>query len=106
MKTPDVSQSATIKLALTRKEAAAALGVSPVTIDRLTQRGILKPSRATRRPLYAITELERFLNETRLKSFCDLPTAAASPAGLQWDNTNQTEGKACESRGASAPFRQ
>lgn len=52
------------KLALSRAEAAEALGISPVTLDRLTQRGLLKPSRATRRPLYSIPELERFLRDT------------------------------------------
>ena len=52
------------KLALTRTEAAMALGVAPVTIDRLTKRGLLRPSRATRRPLYPVWEIERFLRET------------------------------------------
>jgi hypothetical protein len=52
------------KLALTRIEAAQALGLSPATIDRLTARGLLRPSRATYRPIYAVTELQRFLNET------------------------------------------
>ena len=52
------------KLALSRAEAAEALGISPVTLDRLTQRGLLKPSRATRRPLYPIWEIERFLRDT------------------------------------------
>ncbi len=52
------------KLALSRLEAAAALGVSAITVDRLTKRGLLRPSRATRRPLYTIPELERFLRET------------------------------------------
>jgi DNA-binding transcriptional MerR regulator len=52
------------KLALSRAEAAEALGISPVTLDRLAQRGLLKPSRATRRPLYPVTELERFLKDT------------------------------------------
>lgn len=51
----------TPKLALNRKEAAVALSVSAETIDRLTSRGLLKPSRATRRPLYSVAELERFL---------------------------------------------
>jgi hypothetical protein len=40
------------------------LSVSPPTLDRLVQRGLLKPSRATRRPLFAIVELQRFLRET------------------------------------------
>jgi hypothetical protein len=52
------------KLALTRTEAAEALGITPVTIDRLAKRGLLRPSRATRRPLYSVTEIERFLKET------------------------------------------
>jgi DNA-binding transcriptional MerR regulator len=53
-----------IKLALSRTEAAEALGISPITIDRLTKRGLLNPSRATRRPLYSIAEIQRFLRET------------------------------------------
>jgi len=52
------------KLALSRTEAAQALGVSPITIDRLALRGLLRPCRATRRPLYAVEELRRFLAET------------------------------------------
>jgi hypothetical protein len=52
------------KLALTRSEAAQAIGVSPITIDRLAKRGLIHPSRATRRPLYPIGEIERFLRET------------------------------------------
>ena len=52
------------RLSFSRTEAAQILGVSPITIDRLTKRGLLNPSRATRRPLYPIWELERFLNET------------------------------------------
>jgi DNA-binding transcriptional MerR regulator len=58
------SSSSVPKLALSRVEAARALGVSPVTVDRLAERGLLKPSRATRRPLYTVAELERFLRET------------------------------------------
>lgn len=53
-----------IRLAYSRKEAAGVLGVSAPTIDRLTKRGLLRPSRATRRPLYSRVELERFLEET------------------------------------------
>ena len=52
------------KLALSRVEAAQALGLSPATIDRLTQRGLLRPSRATYRPIYSVKELERFLKDT------------------------------------------
>ena len=52
------------KLAYSRKEAAATLGVSMETIDRLTKRSLLHPSRACRRPLYPVADLERFLRET------------------------------------------
>jgi len=52
------------KLALSRIEAADALDVSPATVDRLVKRGLLHPSRALRRPLFAIAEIERFLRET------------------------------------------
>lgn len=53
-----------LKLALTRDEAAQALGIAPVTVDRLAKRGLIHPSRATRRPLYPVWEIERFLRET------------------------------------------
>jgi len=52
------------RYAFTREGAAEALAVSPSTIDRLTKRGLLRPSRATRRPLYSAEELQRFLRET------------------------------------------
>ncbi len=64
MNPPEVSPARPTKLALSRHEAAEALGVSAVTIDRLTTRGLLRPSRATRRPLYPVWEIERFLRET------------------------------------------
>lgn len=51
-------------LALNREQAAKALNTSPSTVDRLTKRGLLKPSRATRRPLFGIEEINRFLRET------------------------------------------
>ena len=52
------------RYAYTRIEAAKALGLSPATVDRLTKRGLLRPSRATRRPMYSVAEIERFLCET------------------------------------------
>lgn len=52
------------RLALTRYETAKALGVTPVTVDRLVARGLLRPCRALRRPLFPIPEIERFLKET------------------------------------------
>jgi Helix-turn-helix domain len=47
-----------------RAEAATYLGVSKVTIDRLTKRGLLRPSRALRHPIYTKDDLDRFLRET------------------------------------------
>jgi len=52
------------KLALNRVETAKALSVSPATLDRLANRGLILPCRATGRPLYSIAEIERFLRET------------------------------------------
>jgi hypothetical protein len=52
------------KLALNRLETAAAISQSPATVDRLTKRGLLRPSRATRRPVYSVKEIERFLKAT------------------------------------------
>jgi hypothetical protein len=52
------------RIAFTRTEAARMLGVAPISIDRLTRRGLLRPSRALRRPLYREEELLRFLKET------------------------------------------
>jgi len=66
MSNPDQSHPQSLKLALSREEAAGALGVSAKTVDRLTKRGLLRPSRATRRPLYPIWEMERFLRDSCL----------------------------------------
>ena len=52
------------KLAFDRRSAATMLGISPASLDHLVQRGLLKPSRALRKPLFAVSELERFLRET------------------------------------------
>ena len=66
------------RLALNRVEAAGFLGLSPATIDRLAKRGLLRPSVATRRPIYAISELHRFLNETT----ADLSSPFPGPSGI------------------------
>jgi len=47
-----------------RAEAAIYLGVARITIDRLTKRGLLHPSRALRHPIYSKDDLDRFLRET------------------------------------------
>jgi len=49
-------------LALNRKNAAATLGISTVTLDRLVTRGLIRPVRACRKPLFSTRELERFLD--------------------------------------------
>ena len=54
----------TTKLALGRRQAAEALGVSVETLHRLVQRKLIFPSVATRRPLFPVAELERFLRDT------------------------------------------
>ena len=69
---PAVSTAA--KLAYTRDEAAAQLGVHPITLSRLTERGLLRASRATRRPLYLHEELLRFMRDN------EAPTLAAKKA--------------------------
>jgi hypothetical protein len=64
MQTQNIFAASSGRLALTRYEAARSLGISPSQIDKLTKRGLLRPSRATRRPLYAVQELIRFLQDT------------------------------------------
>jgi len=64
MNAPTNSSPIRPRLSYSRVEAAEILGVKPITVDRLAKRGLLRPSRATRRPLYPLWELERFLRET------------------------------------------
>jgi len=64
MNTPAPTANSRTRLSYGRVEAAEILGVDPATVDRLAKRGLLRPSRATRRPLYPMWELERFLRET------------------------------------------
>src|ERR1700679_3146978 len=81
MKTPNPFADNTGRLALTRYEAARPLGISVSQIDKLTKRGLLKPSRAIRRPLYAFRELERFLRDTTAQMEPDgAPSACAARA--------------------------
>ena len=64
MNEPATTTAARPRLSYSRIEAAEILGLDPATVDRLAKRGLLRPSRATRRPLYPLWELERFLRET------------------------------------------
>jgi hypothetical protein len=53
------------RVSLTIVETAAVLGLrNPITVSRLVKRGLLHPSKATRRPLFSVEELQRFLRET------------------------------------------
>jgi len=55
------------RMALTRYELSRTLGISVSQIDKLTKRGLLRPSRATRRPLYSVEEIRRFLRDTTVE---------------------------------------
>ena len=82
-----VQQSSSVpKLALNRIEAAAAIGMSPATLDRLAQRGLIRPCRATYRPVYWVKELERFLKEN---SVADYVLAEPSHNGLPGQKAKQ-----------------
>ena len=63
-KKTDVMRGTVEKKGFKRAEAAIYLGVTAVTIDRLTKRGLLHPSRALRHPIYSRDDLDRFLQET------------------------------------------
>ena len=52
------------RIALNTTETAKALGVSKVTVYRLWKRGLLRPSLSLRTPLFAVSEIERFLKES------------------------------------------
>jgi hypothetical protein len=52
------------RLSYTKAEAATLLGISMPSLDRLVRRGLLKPSRALRRPLFSLRQLEKFLEDT------------------------------------------
>ena len=64
------------KLAYTLKELSSELGVSRVTIYRLTARGLLKPLPYLRTKVFAKAEVERFLAE-----------------GMDWNSTGRTAGR-------------
>lgn len=51
------------KLALNLRETAQALSLSPVTVRRLRQRGLLHSVRAVRHLRFTLKEIERFLRE-------------------------------------------
>jgi len=81
----NLSEVQPLKLGLNRIEAAA-IGVSPATLDRLTIRGLLRPCRATYRPIYWVKELERFLKEN---SIADYVRPESSGNGLPGHRANR-----------------
>jgi predicted site-specific integrase-resolvase len=65
MTTPNtLAEAHANRLALTAKETAQALGISNVTLWRLQKRGLIRPCRALRTPLFSLSEIERFLRES------------------------------------------
>jgi hypothetical protein len=52
------------KLTLTLHEASQALSVSPITVRRLHQRGLLRRIKAIRHLRFSIKEVERFIAAT------------------------------------------
>ena len=62
----EIIKSMNGRLMLNKEDTAKLLSMSTETVDRLAKRGILKPNRKTRRPLYSIYELIRFLQDDSL----------------------------------------
>ena len=53
------------RIALDRNETAGTCGwKNAITIDRARARGLIHPSVATRKPMYSLPEIARFLVET------------------------------------------
>lgn len=53
------------RLGFSREETAKILALSVVSVDRLVRRRLLRPSRANRRPIFPLWEIERYLRETQ-----------------------------------------
>jgi len=66
--------AAPLRGALNLRETATYLGVSVITVRRLVKRGLIRPNRALRIPMFVIRELEAFLSDpTNKKSRSTLP---------------------------------
>jgi predicted DNA-binding transcriptional regulator AlpA len=57
-------QTSIERLAFTTEETATALGIDRTSVWRLVKRGLLRPSKALRTPLFPRSEIQRFLAET------------------------------------------
>uniref|UniRef100_UPI00404A0AC1 hypothetical protein n=1 Tax=Cephaloticoccus sp. TaxID=1985742 RepID=UPI00404A0AC1 len=58
---PPASPDGVLRLTYTKRELCAALHLSPVTLWRLEQRGVLMPLRGLRHKIYPVSVVERFL---------------------------------------------
>ena len=65
MNNQDNSHTIPGKLALSRAEAAQRLSISIPSLDRIVARGLLKPARIGRRRVFTVSELQRFLDDSR-----------------------------------------
>lgn len=52
------------RLALSLKETAEAINISPISVRRLVRRGLLKPSRGLRSMRFSLDEIKRYLAVT------------------------------------------
>jgi excisionase family DNA binding protein len=62
-----IPEGARLVGALKVKDAADYLDLSKMTLVRLVERGLIRPNRATRHLLFAISELDRFLTEGQVE---------------------------------------
>jgi excisionase family DNA binding protein len=58
-----MERNTALKGAVKLKDAAEYLGVSPISVRRLIERGLIKPNRALRHVIIPLSELTRFLAE-------------------------------------------
>ena len=61
----DILTEIGVKLAYNREETAKLISQSPATLDRLAARGLIHPNRATRRPVYPLEEILRYLSSSQ-----------------------------------------
>lgn len=54
------------KLAVSLADAAEMLSVSRTTLYDFVRRGLIHPVKACRKPIFAVTELQRFLDDASL----------------------------------------
>nr|WP_295465297.1 helix-turn-helix domain-containing protein [Mesorhizobium sp.] len=72
------------RIGLSRDELAAALGVSPNSVDKMVAEGMLPPARRwhTRR-IWRVAEIDAFMSEWPIEA-TGQPSGPDSPAGDEW----------------------